>query len=109
MANVMAFEIWEGSKKLDDGPNNVQVTPGTLRTVTLKAKGYKEKIVTLDGVKKKLTIKLDHIPGAVTHPNVTQPPPGHPDCSKTIVDPRDKVCQSQYCNAHQDEPRCNVE
>ena len=42
------------------------VVPGAPRTVILKAKGYKDKTVVLDGTKKKLSVKLDRVPGSST-------------------------------------------
>jgi hypothetical protein len=103
------FEIFDGDKKLDDGPADVAVTVGKNRTITLKSKGFKDKVVELDGKKKKLMIKLDRIPGQVVHPPIVHPPPGHPDCSQAIVAPGDKHCQAQFCSTHQDAPACQLE
>ena len=104
------FEIWDGGKKVDDGPVDVEVTDGTPRKITLKAKGFKDKDVVLDGNKKKLMVRLDRIPGQAHPPNIVQPPkPGHPDCSATLKDPSDKHCQAQYCAGHPDVPACQLE
>jgi hypothetical protein len=108
----VGFEIWEADKKLDDGPPaEVQVTPGTPRTITIKAKGFKDKAVVLDGKKKKLMVKLEAKPGATAHPPIVvhPPPPGAPDCSKALVKPGDKACQAQFCGTHGDAPACQIE
>ncbi len=106
---VATFEIWSNGKKVIDGPDNVQVTPGAATAFTIKAKGFKDQPFTLDGVKKKVTVALSLKPGS-THVNVPPPPPppGHPDCSATIKDPKDKHCISQYCAAHADDARCDA-
>jgi hypothetical protein len=106
------FEVFEGDKKLDDGPGaEVPVTPGTPRTIIIKAKGFKDKTVELDGKKKKLMVKLDVKPGAAPHPPiVVHPPhPGGPDCSQSLVKPGDKGCQAQFCGTHPDAPACQIE
>jgi serine/threonine-protein kinase len=107
---IATFEIWENGTKVIDGPDNVEITPGTPRTFVLKAKGFKDKSVTIDGVKKKLTVSLDRIPGS-THTTVTNvpQPPGHPDCSASVKDPKDKHCVAQYCDKHAGDPRCEAE
>jgi serine/threonine-protein kinase len=105
-------EVWADGKKVDELPAEVKVTPGTPLEIVIKAKGFKDKPMTLDGTKTKVTAKLDHLPGVTHHPTTTTtvtPPPGHPDCTSTIVNPHDKHCINQYCSAHSDDPRCDAE
>jgi serine/threonine protein kinase len=113
-SNVMAFEIWENGTKIGDGPDTEDVVPGAPRTVVLKAKGYKDKTVVLDGTKKKLSVKLDRVPGSSTgNTGNTGSNGGHTppkmDCSDTIKDPHDLACRKQFCAHHTDDPRCDVE
>ncbi len=108
---VGAFAVVEAGKKLFDGPDNIDITPGTPRTVVIKRAGYKDKTVTIDGKTKKLVVSLERIPDS-GHPNVLTnhpPPPGHPDCSKVVKDPHDKHCRAQYCDGHPSDPNCDLQ
>jgi hypothetical protein len=127
LANVQVFEVWEDGKKVDDGPAMVVITGGTPRTLTLKAHGFKDKTLTLDGSKTKVIAKMERVPGLALHPgsgsgsagsgsagSAVKPPnlqskPGHPDCTQRVVDPHDHHCQQQYCLTHQDNPACLAE
>jgi serine/threonine-protein kinase len=119
--NYAIGEAWVDGKMIDnDLPAEVKVMPGQTVAVTLKCKGFKEQTVTVDGSKEKVTVKLERIP-AVHHPGNpsnpttsttpvhTTPPPGHPDCSTSIVNPKDKHCINQYCEGHASDPRCDAE
>jgi len=101
------FEVWEHGAKVQDGMDDVMVDKGTKRTLVLKAKGFKDKTVTIDGTKKKLAVKLDRVAGA-THAPPPPPPPGHKDCTTSIVDPKDPRCQKQYCATHEQDPTCGL-
>jgi serine/threonine-protein kinase len=108
-------EVWAGGAKVDDLPAEVKIPHGQTIDVVIKAKGFKERTLTLDGTKTKVTAKLERIPGATTHhpagagSNSVQPPPGHPDCAISIVNPKDKHCINQYCAAHTDDLRCDMQ
>jgi serine/threonine-protein kinase len=101
------FEVWENGAKVQDGMDDVMVDKGTKRTLVLKAKGFKDKKVTIDGTKKKLAVKLDRVAGA-THTPPPPPPPGHKDCTNSILDPADPRCQKQYCATHEQDPTCGL-
>jgi hypothetical protein len=115
VANVAVFEVYEGGTKVFDGPDSVKITPGTPRTFTIKANGYKDLTVAVDGKQKRLTVKLKKVPvkhtggntGGTTNTNTTPPPPKS-DCSKTILDPSSATCRMQYCKAHPNDQRCAV-
>jgi len=108
---VGEFAVVEAGKKLFDGPDNIQITPGTPRTVVIKRAGYKDKTVTIDGKTKKLVVSLERIPdaGHPTVPIIHAPPPGHPDCSSVVKDPKDKHCRAQYCAGHASDPNCDLQ
>ena len=105
------FEIWEGGKKVAKGGDDFFVTPGSPRTVVLKAKGYKDsKPTKIDGKKKRLPIAMSRVAGTSTnHENTSTKPPTGPDCSSKIVDVKNKKCIAQYCGAHPDDSRCDTE
>ena len=126
LKNGGEFEIFEGTSKLEDGPGEIVVPDGETRTLTIKAKGYKDKQVKLDGKKKKLEVKLDRIPVAPVGCTATSCPanqkcdkdgkckpkeitPPAPNCANVIVDPRNKACIKQYCAGHPNDVRCDVE
>jgi hypothetical protein len=100
------FEVWENGVKVQDGQDDVMVDKGTRRKLVLKAKGFKDKTITIDSTKKKLAVKLDRVAGA-THTS-PPPPPGHKDCTNSIVDPADPRCQKQYCASHEQDPTCGL-
>jgi hypothetical protein len=100
--NVIAFEVYEAGKKLFDGPDDLMITPGTPRTVVIKARGFKDKKIVVDGKKKRLELRLDRIPGERPDPPPTM------NCSAKIIDPTSKACVEQYCAKHPDEVKCTL-
>ncbi|MCX5747602.1 MAG: protein kinase [Proteobacteria bacterium] len=110
-----SFEIWENGKKIGMGPTNLEVAANAKRTLTIKAKGYKDRQVLLDGKNDELKFSLDHVPGVVTNGSngsngtVTRPPRTKLDCSKVIVDSTNAACRKQYCANHTSDNRCNVD
>jgi serine/threonine-protein kinase len=107
---VNDFEIWEDGKKVQDGDEDLAVTPGTTRKITVKAKGFKEsKPIVIDGKKKRVRVKLAAAGGGTKppDPNATKPP--GIDCSTTIKDPKNKKCIAQFCASHTDDMRCDAE
>jgi serine/threonine-protein kinase len=127
--NEVAFEVYEGGKKILDGPDNLDITPGTPRTIVVKSKGFKDKTITVDvkdghamctgagclgdKKKKKVTFSLDRA-SVIIHDGSngsgghTVPPP-RIDCREVLKDPRDKECRAQYCARHEDDVRCGLE
>jgi serine/threonine-protein kinase len=105
--NVGAFEVWENGAKIADGPGMIEVPKGEQRTVVIKARGFKDKSVTIDGIaKKKVQFSLSPIPVVHDpHDHVTpQPPPT--DCTNSLRDPSNQACRKQYCATHENEPKC---
>ena len=92
--NVNRFEVWENGKKLGSGAQVVQVTPGSPRTVVLKAKGFKDETVVIDGTSAKLEVKLEEKGGGDSKPL---------DCSSRVKEPKNKKCVDQYCSSHPDD------
>jgi len=111
------------------------VNKGETRTIVLKAPGFRDKVVVVDGTKRKLAVALARAPvintggsrgsgslptnagsGSGTGPVNSGQGSGHiytpqlgPDCSNKILDPKSKACVDQYCAKHQDEDKCHME
>jgi serine/threonine-protein kinase len=109
--NGVVFEVFENGTKLFDGPDNLEVPKGEKRTVVIKAKGFKDKTIVVDGKKKKVLFSLDRIaqPGPGSG-HIPLPPPPGPNCANAIVDPTSKACVAQYCAKHpDDQAKCGLE
>jgi serine/threonine protein kinase len=103
--NVGEFEIFEDGQKLADGPGEVTVGDGVTRTITIKAKGYKDKVVVLDGKTARVSVKLDRLPPATC--TTTGCPAGQKcgadgKCKPIVVAPR--TCPEVPCGPGMD---CN--
>jgi serine/threonine-protein kinase len=85
--NASFFEVYEGKTLLGTSATIVEVEKGKTRTITLKARGYKDKTIVLDGTKKKVVEKLER--------EKTDTP--KLDCSSTLKDPKNQKCKDQYC------------
>jgi hypothetical protein len=112
--NGVVFEVFENGTKLFDGPDNLEVPRGEKRTVVIKARGFKDKTIVVEGKKKKVQFSLIAVNGGsgsghVIIPPPPPPPPG-PNCSNAIVEPKNKACVAQYCAKHpEDENKCGLE
>jgi serine/threonine protein kinase len=101
--NVAKFEVWQGSKKLGSNATVVKVEPGTTVSITLKARGYKDKVVVLDGTKQKVEERLEAKggsgPGSGAQPI---------DCRHTLKQPKNPECRKQFCDDadHFSNPAC---
>jgi hypothetical protein len=109
--NGVVFDVYEDGKKVLDGPDTLEVPRGEKRTVVIKARGFKDKTIVVDGKKKKLQFSLERLatqgPGSG---HVPPPPPPGPNCSNAIVDPTSKACVAQYCAKHpDDQAKCGLE
>ncbi len=113
LTNVNKFDTFEGVKKLGSGPNNITVTLGTPRTLTLKAKGYESMTITVDGSQGTVTTMLRSWGGTTTvntgNTGNTGTPPPKKDCSKALLDPSSETCRQQYCKTHASEVSCMAE
>ncbi len=111
----VGFQVYEDGKKLFDGPDLLEVTPDHPRTVTLKARGFKPKTITVDTKKKTVTTRLQREHHIVIGPGSnTPPPPPTVDCSAKFVifkpsDPRFPACKRQYCSLHKTDVRCDLQ
>jgi hypothetical protein len=110
--NVNSFEVFENGTKVLDGPDNLEVPKGEKRTLVIKAKGYKDKTIIVEGTKKKFQFSLERLPRVPVPTDqgsghVTPPPPPGLNCTSTIVDPKSKACVSQYCAMHPKDDNCD--
>ena len=100
-----AFTVWENGRQILVGPGNLKVVPGERRSITLKAKNFKDKTITLDGKQEEVVVKLDKDKVVIPDP----PDPPKVDCSNRVVNPKSESCRRQYCAKHPDEPMCLTE
>jgi hypothetical protein len=110
--NGVAFEVYENGTKLFDGPDNLEVPKGEKRTVVIKARGFKDKTLVVEGKKKKVQFSLERIaaPPGPGSGHVPPPPPPGPSCANAIADPTSKACVAQYCAKHpDDQAKCGLE
>ena len=106
--NGITFEVYENGTKLFDGPDNLEVPRGGKRTVVIKAKGFKDKTLIVEGKKKRVQFSLDRIANTGSGGRVTTP--SGPNCADAIVDTKSKACVAQYCAKHpEDEGKCGLE
>jgi len=94
--------------------NTVAIRPGEPHTITVKAKGYKAKVVTIDGSETpvKVALELDKSTPPIQHngSNNGHPPPPGVDCTNTVVN-TSAGCRKQYCERHPDDAShgCNLD
>jgi len=88
-ANARKAVIYENGTKLGEAPKNIKVMPGETRTLVVKAKGYKDATVTIDGTREEVDVDLAHIDtGRPDHrPDTTRPD------TTTPVDPLKELCK----------------
>ncbi len=101
VAGVAKFEIYDGDDKLVDGPENVEVVGDRTRTLTLKARGYKDLEVEISGSKPSFQFKLERVKastpvGPVGPVGPVNPPPKL-DCRRKVTDPKNPACITQFC------------
>jgi hypothetical protein len=102
--NGVDFEAYENGVKVVDGPGDLEVQKGDRRTIVIKAKGFKDKTLVIEGDKKRVQFTLDRTAVPVPHN------PTGPNCANVIADPRSKACVAQYCAKHpEDESKCGLE
>jgi hypothetical protein len=102
------FEIWENGQKIGEGPGTFELPKGTKKKVTLKAKGFKDQTVTIDGKKKAIALSFAKKPDPNPNPN---PNPPTLKCSGTAADLKStapKGCGTIYCKAHPTDARCET-
>jgi hypothetical protein len=100
------FEVWEDGKKVADSPESLEVPEGGKREVVLKAKGYKDKKVTINTKKKGVRFALAKAPTSGPGPTPTPTV----KCTGTREDMKQPgPCRDRYCKTHGDEPACMTE
>ena len=121
-ANVAKFDVLEGGVPVLNGI--VAVRPGEPHTITVKAKGYKDKTLTVDGTQGRVKVALEPVKGTTIPPhqgsaattnthngsNATHNPPPGVDCTNTVVN-MSSTCRKQYCEHHPDDAShgCNLD
>ena len=72
-SNAKGAVIFVDGKEVGKAPKNVRVTPGSTHEVTVKAKGYKDKTVTVDGLTEEVKVKLESTGGTKPKVDCTDP------------------------------------
>jgi hypothetical protein len=108
-ANIK-FDIYENGSKIGEGPGTFELPKGTKKKLVLKAKGYKDQTISIDGKKKAVALSFAKIPtGNNTNNGSNNPPP--PKCSGTAADLKSsapKGCGTIYCKSHPTDARCET-
>jgi serine/threonine protein kinase len=108
-ANIK-FDIYENGKKIGEGPGTFELPKGTKKKLVLKAKGFKDQTISIDGKKKAVALSFAKIPtGGNTNSGSNNPPP--PKCSGTAADLKSsapKGCGTLYCKSHPTDARCET-
>nr|HEX4318520.1 serine/threonine-protein kinase [Kofleriaceae bacterium] len=137
-----AFELWEDGKRIidpdNDNSDNVQmlnIVKGKPRDFVVKAKGYQDTKITVDGEKNIVHVTLVPVPGQrpppppphkdpnqgnpklpgngsadpKNHNPLETPHPREVDCHESIKNPRNHRCVAQYCQSHEKDPICDLE
>ena len=58
-SNARNAVVYVDGKEVGKAPHNIKVRPGTVYTVKVKAKGYKDRTVSVDGLEDEVNVKLD--------------------------------------------------
>jgi serine/threonine protein kinase len=90
------FEIFDEDTLVAEGPENVEVTVGTPRRLTLKAKGFKDQTVEVSSEKSTWAFKLERVKSTTADikPKL--------DCRNQVLDPLNAACRKQFCKGHPD-------
>jgi hypothetical protein len=123
--SVGSFQVYENGIKVLDGPDNLEVPLNSERTVEIRARGFKDKTLVVQGVKKRVQFALERLPhgttgtggttggfttgttgttgGTTGTTGGTTDSGSHPsvvNCTNVLVDPKSAACVKQYCAAH---------
>jgi serine/threonine protein kinase len=116
--NATAFDVFENDTKVLDGPGNLEVAKGETRSVVIRARGFKDKKLVVEGIRKKTVMfSLERLGSgtrngsAATHTGSGAPPPPRPgpDCTNSVVDPSNRACRKQFCKGHPQVGNCILE
>jgi serine/threonine-protein kinase len=100
--NVNKFDVFQGTKKLGSKSMIIEVDPANPVTITLKAKGYKDEDVTLDGSRTRVEVKLEKEKSG-NHDGSNAPPV---DCRHALKQPKNPDCKRQFCKENPDDIEC---
>ncbi|MFN0250380.1 MAG: serine/threonine protein kinase [Kofleriaceae bacterium] len=106
-AAKIKFDIYENGQKIGEGPGTFELPKGTKKKLVLKAKGFKDQTISIDGKKKAVALSFAKIPSGNNTNGSNNPPP--PKCSGTAADLKStapKGCGTLYCNKNSTDPRC---
>ncbi len=107
--NLNAYEVYlDGNVLPLSGLEHVvEVPEGEKVKVTIKAKGFKDKELTLDGKLRAFKFSLTKIATPPVIP-VTPPPPKCTGTPKDLMKSAPAGCGAKFCKEHPDNPNCDV-
>ncbi|HEX4423359.1 MAG TPA: serine/threonine-protein kinase [Kofleriaceae bacterium] len=115
--NGVDFEVYEYGSKILSGPDELGIPKGERRSVVIKARGFRDKMLVIDTSKKRVQFLLERIPSSSnpgfnsgTNSALGHLTPQGANCAGSIVEPRSKACVAQYCAKHpEDVSKCGLE
>jgi serine/threonine protein kinase len=100
-ASASGADIYEGGKKIGRSPQMVKVVPGETRSFVLKAKGYKDATVDIDGTREEVAVRMERTSGKADPKPDPKPDP--------TPDPKPQTAQErlrELCRKNPSDDRC---
>jgi hypothetical protein len=100
--SAQGADIFENGKKIGRSPQMVKVVPGETRSLTLKARGYKDATVDVDGTREEVAVRMERVGGGKPDPKPDTRPDPRPD-------PKPQTAQErlrELCRKNPSDDRC---
>jgi PEGA domain len=99
-AQASGATIYQHGKSIGKAPQNVKVVPGETLTLVIKARGYKDATVTIDGQKDREIVPMTRVVHTNNNNNDTH-------TNDTHTNPNNQI--KEYCKQHPEDMRCQLE
>jgi serine/threonine protein kinase len=103
--SAQGADIFEGGKKIGRSPQMVKVVPGETRSLVLKARGYKDATVDVDGTREEVAVRMERVGGGKPDKPDTRPdtkPDTKPDTRPQT--PQERL--RELCRKNPSDDRC---
>jgi serine/threonine protein kinase len=100
--SAQGADIFEDGKKIGRSPQMVKVVPGETRSLVLRAKGYKDTTVDVDGTREEVAVRMERVGGGKPDPKPDPRPDPKPD-------PKPQTAQErlrELCRKNPSDDRC---
>jgi hypothetical protein len=91
--SAQGADIFEDGKKIGRSPQMVKVVPGETRDLVLKARGYKDTAVAIDGTREEVAVKMERVGGTRPDPVDPRPDPKPDPKPPTAVERLRELCK----------------